>query len=194
MEGGSATGVLITDRSQKPGGDPLNYIPLTYGSRLKSHFAVRNICETARGAPTSMQRPQKSYAVLTNERPKEDGSGGLRRSRLPAENGVRGGRRHVTLTTYRRLNTKILDRWSDLFCRRGPRPKRLSLATSLNISVGERPLGTSGLNDNCLRKVTENAMSQHLTHARLSRGVFGALVAMIAFTAALFSAAHHFAG
>jgi hypothetical protein len=37
-------------------------------------------------------------------------------------------------------------------------------------------------------------MPKHLTRARLSRGVFGALAAMIAFTAALFSAAHHLAG
>ena len=37
-------------------------------------------------------------------------------------------------------------------------------------------------------------MSQRLTRTRLNRGVVGALVAMIAFTAALFSAAHHFAG
>jgi hypothetical protein len=43
-------------------------------------------------------------------------------------------------------------------------------------------------------KVTEKAMPQHLTRARLSRVVFGALAAMIAFSAALFSAAHHFAG
>jgi hypothetical protein len=40
----------------------------------------------------------------------------------------------------------------------------------------------------------ENAMSQHLTRIRLTRSVFGALFAMIAFAAALFSAAHHFAG
>jgi hypothetical protein len=37
-------------------------------------------------------------------------------------------------------------------------------------------------------------MSQHLPRIRLTRSVFGALFAMIAFTAALFSAAHHFAG
>jgi hypothetical protein len=37
-------------------------------------------------------------------------------------------------------------------------------------------------------------MSQHLTRTRLSRSLIGALFAMIAFTAALFSAAHHFAG
>jgi hypothetical protein len=37
-------------------------------------------------------------------------------------------------------------------------------------------------------------MCHHLTRVRLSRNVFGALFAMIAFTAALFSAAHHFAG
>jgi hypothetical protein len=40
----------------------------------------------------------------------------------------------------------------------------------------------------------ENAMSQHLTRIRLTRSVFGAPFAMIAFTAALFSASHHFAG
>jgi hypothetical protein len=37
-------------------------------------------------------------------------------------------------------------------------------------------------------------MPQHLTRARLSRVLFGALAAMIAFSAALFSVAHHFAG
>jgi hypothetical protein len=37
-------------------------------------------------------------------------------------------------------------------------------------------------------------MSQHLTRARLNRGVLGALLTMIAFTTVLFSAAHHFAG
>jgi hypothetical protein len=57
-----------------------------------------------------------------------------------------------------------------------------------------RQFGTFGICGDCRCEVTENAMSQHLTRARLSRSVFGALVAMIAFTAALFSAAHHFAG
>jgi hypothetical protein len=37
-------------------------------------------------------------------------------------------------------------------------------------------------------------VSQHLTRARLSRSVLGALLTVIAFTMALFSAAHHFAG
>jgi hypothetical protein len=37
-------------------------------------------------------------------------------------------------------------------------------------------------------------MSQHLTRTRLSRSVLGALLTMIAFTTALFSAAHHFPG
>jgi hypothetical protein len=37
-------------------------------------------------------------------------------------------------------------------------------------------------------------MSQHLTPARLSRSVLGALLTMIVLTTALFSAAHHFAG
>jgi hypothetical protein len=54
--------------------------------------------------------------------------------------------------------------------------------------------GTFGIYGDCRCKVTENAMSQHLTRTRLSRSLIGALFAMIAFTAALFSAAHHFAG
>jgi hypothetical protein len=37
-------------------------------------------------------------------------------------------------------------------------------------------------------------VSQHLTRARLNRGVIGALFAMILFAAALFTSAHHFAG
>jgi hypothetical protein len=41
---------------------------------------------------------------------------------------------------------------------------------------------------------SEDAMSQHLTRARLTRGVIGALFTLIAFTTALFTAAHHFAG
>lgn len=37
-------------------------------------------------------------------------------------------------------------------------------------------------------------MSQHLTRARLTRGVIGALSTMILFTTALFTVAHHFSG
>jgi|HubBroStandDraft_5_1064220.scaffolds.fasta_scaffold1226508_1 hypothetical protein len=37
-------------------------------------------------------------------------------------------------------------------------------------------------------------MSQHLTRAQLSRGVFGALFAMFVAVAVLFTSAHHFAG
>jgi hypothetical protein len=37
-------------------------------------------------------------------------------------------------------------------------------------------------------------MAQHLSRARLTRCVAGATFTMIAFTAALFTAAHHFAG
>jgi hypothetical protein len=37
-------------------------------------------------------------------------------------------------------------------------------------------------------------MPQHLTRARLSRSVFGALIAMFVFVAVLFTSAHHFAG
>jgi hypothetical protein len=36
-------------------------------------------------------------------------------------------------------------------------------------------------------------MSQHLSRARLTRGVIGALFTMIMFTTALFAAARHFA-
>ena len=37
-------------------------------------------------------------------------------------------------------------------------------------------------------------MSQHLSRARLTRGVLGALFTMVVFTTALFTVAHHFAG
>lgn len=37
-------------------------------------------------------------------------------------------------------------------------------------------------------------MSQHLTRARLNRGVLGALLTMFVFAAILFRSVHHFAG
>jgi hypothetical protein len=37
-------------------------------------------------------------------------------------------------------------------------------------------------------------MSQHLSRARLTRGVLGALFTMVVFTTALFTVARHFAG
>jgi hypothetical protein len=92
--------------------------------------------------------------------------------------------------------------------RRKPQASRLTSSTStqqglrskggglflLHFGLAVGQFGTFGICDDCHCKVTEIAMSQHLTRARLSRSVFGALLTMIAFTAALFSAAHHFAG